>query len=175
MDEAELLCSRISIFTLGRMRCLGTQQHLKSRYGGGYRLYMNFRPEWKSRVLGFVRTRFPNATPDALFRGFASFRLATEAKPGQPQPPKISQVFTIMDKESAPEGITDWGVGQVSGSCAGLCMESPLTMVLQVTLEDVFQRIVRTYRASVERQVITGPDGVDIVYDSEEEETHHTE
>ncbi|CAH8577979.1 unnamed protein product [Schistosoma turkestanicum] len=38
MEECEALCSRLSIFVNGRMKCLGTCQHLKSRFGHGYSL-----------------------------------------------------------------------------------------------------------------------------------------
>ena len=36
MEECEALCSRIGIMTAGRLRCLGTVQHLKNRFGAGY-------------------------------------------------------------------------------------------------------------------------------------------
>ncbi|GMI20925.1 hypothetical protein TeGR_g12 [Tetraparma gracilis] len=36
MEEAEALCSRIGIMVNGRLRCLGSGQHLKVRYGGGF-------------------------------------------------------------------------------------------------------------------------------------------
>ena len=35
MEECEALCSRIGIMTAGRLRCLGTVQHLKNRFGAG--------------------------------------------------------------------------------------------------------------------------------------------
>ncbi|CAM9646725.1 unnamed protein product, partial [Choristocarpus tenellus] len=36
MEECEALCDRVGIMVGGRLRCLGTCQHLKSRFGGGY-------------------------------------------------------------------------------------------------------------------------------------------
>ncbi len=36
MEEAEALCTRIGIMVGGRMRCLGSSQHLKARHGDGY-------------------------------------------------------------------------------------------------------------------------------------------
>jgi len=36
MEEAEALCSRIGIMVAGRLRCLGSGQHLKARHGSGY-------------------------------------------------------------------------------------------------------------------------------------------
>ena len=36
MEEAEALCARIGIMVGGRLRCLGSCQHLKGRFGQGY-------------------------------------------------------------------------------------------------------------------------------------------
>jgi len=38
MEEAEALCSRIGIMVGGQLRCLGSNQHLKARFGEGYQL-----------------------------------------------------------------------------------------------------------------------------------------
>lgn len=42
MDEAELLCGRIGILAHGQLRCIGNQQHLKSHFGEGVRLKINY-------------------------------------------------------------------------------------------------------------------------------------
>ena len=36
MEEAEALCTRIGVMVNGRLRCLGSSQHLKQRFGNGY-------------------------------------------------------------------------------------------------------------------------------------------
>ena len=36
MEEADAVCSRVGIVTGGVMRCIGSGQHLKSRFGSGY-------------------------------------------------------------------------------------------------------------------------------------------
>jgi len=38
MEEAEALCSRLGIMVNGRLQCIGSNQHLKARYGSGYQL-----------------------------------------------------------------------------------------------------------------------------------------
>ncbi|CAN0202592.1 unnamed protein product, partial [Hapterophycus canaliculatus] len=38
MEECEALCQRIGIMVGGRMRCLGSSQHLKTRFGKGFQL-----------------------------------------------------------------------------------------------------------------------------------------
>lgn len=36
MEEADALCNRVGIMVKGELRCLGSTQHLKNKYGGGY-------------------------------------------------------------------------------------------------------------------------------------------
>jgi hypothetical protein len=38
MEECEALCTRVGIMVGGRMRCLGTPQHLRSKYGSGFQV-----------------------------------------------------------------------------------------------------------------------------------------
>jgi ATP-binding cassette subfamily A (ABC1) protein 3 len=44
MDEAEAVCGRIGIITQGALRCIGTTQHLKTRFGSGYVITVCFQP-----------------------------------------------------------------------------------------------------------------------------------
>jgi len=41
MEEVAALCQRICIMVAGKMRCIGSLQHLKSVYGSGYQLDVN--------------------------------------------------------------------------------------------------------------------------------------
>lgn len=38
MDEAESLSSRLGIMVSGNFRCMGTPQHIKSKYGDGFEI-----------------------------------------------------------------------------------------------------------------------------------------
>jgi len=42
MEEAEALCNRIGIMVNGRLSCLGSATHLRSRFGQGYQIDVNF-------------------------------------------------------------------------------------------------------------------------------------
>jgi len=44
MEECEALCPRIGIMANGRLRCLGSAQRLKSKFGRGYQLEMKLSP-----------------------------------------------------------------------------------------------------------------------------------
>lgn len=44
MEECEAVCDRLGIMVGGRLRCLGTSQHLKGRFGGGYSVEVRASP-----------------------------------------------------------------------------------------------------------------------------------
>jgi hypothetical protein len=87
-------------------------------------------PASARRALLTVFRLFPGAVLDAHFPGFASFILpetVPTASGGGSVPLPISRVFSLMTAHAAGAGVSDWGIGQV-------------------TLDTVFQRIVRHYR-----------------------------
>ncbi|KAF3704067.1 ATP-binding cassette sub-family A member 5 [Channa argus] len=45
MEEAEAVCDRVAIMVSGRLRCIGSIQHLKGKYGQGYSLEVKLREE----------------------------------------------------------------------------------------------------------------------------------
>ncbi|XP_031417198.1 ATP-binding cassette sub-family A member 5 [Clupea harengus] len=45
MEEAEAVCDRVAIMVSGQLRCIGTIQHLKAKYGRGYSLEIKLREE----------------------------------------------------------------------------------------------------------------------------------
>ncbi|XP_041671123.1 ATP-binding cassette sub-family A member 5 isoform X2 [Cheilinus undulatus] len=45
MEEAEAVCDRVAIMVSGQLRCIGSIQHLKGKYGQGYSLEIKLREE----------------------------------------------------------------------------------------------------------------------------------
>ncbi|XP_076855746.1 cholesterol transporter ABCA5 [Brachyhypopomus gauderio] len=45
MEEAEAVCDRVAIMVAGQLRCIGSIQHLKGKYGRGYSLEIKLREE----------------------------------------------------------------------------------------------------------------------------------
>ncbi|XP_028332092.1 cholesterol transporter ABCA5 [Gouania willdenowi] len=45
MEEAEAVCDRVAIMVSGQLRCIGSIQHLKGKYGRGYSLEVKLRGE----------------------------------------------------------------------------------------------------------------------------------
>jgi ATP-binding cassette subfamily A (ABC1) protein 3 len=54
MEEVEALCSRIGIMVGGRLRCMGSAQHLRNRHGGGFTLDVLLPPPTPKDVEGVV-------------------------------------------------------------------------------------------------------------------------
>ena len=59
MEEADHLCTRIGIMNFGKLRCLGTQTRLKTRFGTGYQISFNCAPGRVREVENFVQTNIP--------------------------------------------------------------------------------------------------------------------
>lgn len=57
MQEAEALCTRAGIMSDGQLLCLGTSQHLKSKYLDGYTIDLVCQPD--SRVEDLLQTALP--------------------------------------------------------------------------------------------------------------------
>ncbi|KAL1445054.1 hypothetical protein MTO96_045235 [Rhipicephalus appendiculatus] len=74
MDECEFSCDRVTIMVGGRMMCLGTVQHLREKFGQGYRLEMLLKrsaaadaPRLNQEVLGlFAGVRLREAHENLL-------------------------------------------------------------------------------------------------------------
>jgi len=65
MEECEVLCTRLAVMVNGRMRCLGSAQHLKNKYGDGYTMLIRMRANNNERdviaIKQFVMQHLPNA------------------------------------------------------------------------------------------------------------------
>ena len=55
MEECEALCSRVGIMDRGRLQCLGSVQHLKSRFGTGFLFDLKFQLPRRSEINSFIQ------------------------------------------------------------------------------------------------------------------------
>lgn len=51
MEECEALCTRLAIMVQSQFKCLGSPQHLKSKFGSGYSLRAKIRSEGQQEAL----------------------------------------------------------------------------------------------------------------------------
>lgn len=65
MEECEALCTRLAVMVNGQFKCLGSPQHLKSKFGSGYTLLakIHIEPEVDTCALqlfkDFIEHTFP--------------------------------------------------------------------------------------------------------------------
>ncbi|XP_077482051.1 cholesterol transporter ABCA5 [Stigmatopora argus] len=83
MEEAEAVCDRVAVLVSGRLRCLGSIQHLKSKYGRDYSLEVKLSWDQTSHqqrtllhqeILGI----FPHASRQESFTTLMVYKIPTE-------------------------------------------------------------------------------------------------
>ena len=165
MEEADALCSRVGIMVKGEMRCLGTSQHLKNRYGNGYILEIKLkslasetsgsasdtavsatRLERKEKLTVFIRQLFRDALIQESFEDRLIFGLAQDS------------VVSLADTFNSLEGgklnftfQTDERTNRINFDIAArdeLCIEE--YSLSQTTLEQVFIRFAHEQEAADE-------------------------
>ena len=128
MSECEALCSRIAIIDRGRLRCIGSPQHLKAKYGKGYILKLYLSPLNSPEAVATKiseKLSYP-VTQLESHQSLLTFHLDREFS--------LSAVLSLLTEMKRENKIADFSLGQT-------------------TLEDVFLRITET--AEAERNVNT--------------------
>ncbi|XP_078240467.1 cholesterol transporter ABCA5 [Pogona vitticeps] len=82
MAEAEAVCDRVAILVSGKLRSIGTVQHLKTKFGRGYFLEMKLKevPDilQKERLQRKILRIFPNASCQKSFASILAYRIPKE-------------------------------------------------------------------------------------------------
>ncbi|XP_059350163.1 phospholipid-transporting ATPase ABCA1-like [Daphnia carinata] len=124
MEECQVLCTRLAIMVNGTLRCLGSAQHLKNRFGNGYMISARCEVEHISDVLQHVQL----AIPEARLRERRSRQLIWHI---QPNVLSISALFNKMEAARETTNMVDYSI-------------------TQTTLDDVFVRFARLQRETNE-------------------------
>ncbi|ETO10842.1 ABC Transporter family member (abt-4)-like protein [Reticulomyxa filosa] len=117
MEECEALCHRLGIMVNGQLRCLGTPQHLKSRFGKGYQLDITF----ADRELQQQKAQLRIDAEAALKEHFtvnlieanqnkATFELSFEKKESM----TLAQVFRVMENLKEKLSIITYALNQTT-------------------------------------------------------------
>lgn len=124
MDECETLCARLAIMVNGRFECLGSPQHLKSKFGCGYTLVVKVTAgdeEAKvARLRHFVEGTFASAQLKDRHHSMLNYHIGDKTIPW-------SRIFGLMESQKNDLHIEDY-------------------LVSQTTLEQVFINFARTQR-----------------------------
>ncbi|XP_053412499.1 phospholipid-transporting ATPase ABCA3 [Nycticebus coucang] len=111
MEECEALCTRLAIMVQGQFKCLGSPQHLKSKFGSGYSLRAKVRSEGQQEALeefkAFVDLTFPGSVLEDEHQGMVHYHL-----PGCDL--SWAKVFGILEKAKEKYRVDDYSVSQIS-------------------------------------------------------------
>ncbi|KAK5906421.1 hypothetical protein CgunFtcFv8_002288 [Champsocephalus gunnari] len=83
MEEAEAVCDRVAIMVSGQLRCIGSIQHLKWKYGRGYSLEVKLREELTGlQPVALLHKEilriFPHAARQESFATLMVYKIPTE-------------------------------------------------------------------------------------------------
>jgi ATP-binding cassette subfamily A (ABC1) protein 3 len=110
MEECEALCSRVGIMVAGGLKCLGSIQHLKGKYGKGYKLEVKLGEAYEHKqgeVDEFLKSKFPEASLEEEYPLLMKYELP---KSGY----TLGDVFKIMEEHQKALGIDDYSISQTS-------------------------------------------------------------
>ncbi|XP_065775338.1 ATP-binding cassette sub-family A member 17-like [Muntiacus reevesi] len=111
MEECEALCTRLAIMVQGQFKCLGSPQHLKSKFGSGYSLRAKIRSDGQQETLeefkAFVGLTFPGSVLEDEHQGMVHYHL-----PGDDL--SWAKVFGIMEQAKTTYMLEDYSVNQIS-------------------------------------------------------------
>ncbi|KFO28911.1 ATP-binding cassette sub-family A member 7 [Fukomys damarensis] len=108
MEECEALCTRLAIMVNGRFRCLGSAQHLKSRFGAGHTLTLRVHTDQSEQAAAFVTAEFPGAE----LREAHGPRLRFQLPPGGHC--ALARVFRELAAHGPDHGVEDFSVSQTT-------------------------------------------------------------
>ncbi|CAF3959723.1 unnamed protein product, partial [Rotaria magnacalcarata] len=78
MEECEALCTRLAIMVNGKFKCLGSIQHLKSKFGEGYTIMTKLKEFNQTRVDEFysvIKNSFANSELKEAYEGFVHIHI----------------------------------------------------------------------------------------------------
>merc|ERR1711924_194668 len=116
MEEADTLCSRIGIMAKGKLRCIGSQQHLKSQFGDGYKLQVGLEVDSDAAVDVVRRFMLESVCSEAQVTsrigGTIAFMIPRQQRDGTKI--VVSRIFNSMEANKAAIGVLNWGITQSS-------------------------------------------------------------
>uniref|UniRef100_A0A8D2QTB3 ATP binding cassette subfamily A member 2 n=1 Tax=Zosterops lateralis melanops TaxID=1220523 RepID=A0A8D2QTB3_ZOSLA len=108
MEECEALCTRLAIMVNGRLKCLGSIQHLKNRFGDGYMITVRTKSSLNVKeVVRFFNRNFPEAVLKERHHTKAQYQLKSDQI-------SLAQIFSKMEQVVDVLGIEDYSVSQTT-------------------------------------------------------------
>ena len=113
MEECEALCTRIAIMVNGQFKCLGSPQHLKTKFGEGYTLMAKVTipedsedPTIQMRpLMDFIENTWPGSLLKDMHPGLMVYQIKGTT---------WASVFGTMERAKEKYNIEDYSVSQTT-------------------------------------------------------------
>ena len=108
LEEAEALSTNIFVMSEGRVVAQGSPQELKEKYGSGYALSIECKPDMEADVVKALAKllKMPNLAPRKRTRaGQLEFGIGSDAN-------TIGGIFMTLNKGATAAGVLRWGISQ---------------------------------------------------------------
>lgn len=107
MEEIEALCTRVAVMVSGRMQCLGSVQHLKTKFGAAYTVELRCRADNQPACLQLLGDALPGAQLEEQHGGFLRMTVQREHI-------NLSAIFALLEASKEELQIYDYSVSQCS-------------------------------------------------------------
>ncbi|XP_077316742.1 ABC-type organic anion transporter ABCA8-like [Lithobates pipiens] len=107
MEEAEAVCDRVAIMVSGKLRCIGSIQHLKSKFGKGYLLEIKLKDTQQVDVIHQEVLRlFPQAARQDRFSSLLVYKIPMD------NVQSLSQAFLHLENAKQAYNIEEYSFSQ---------------------------------------------------------------
>jgi len=108
MEECDTLCTRIAIMVNGQLQCLGSPQHLKSKFGDGYTLIAKVIDDNIAPLREHVEQNFPGSALKDSHHGLVQYHI--------PRSPSVSlsALFSTMEEVRGRLSVEDYSISQTT-------------------------------------------------------------
>ncbi|KAM9979550.1 hypothetical protein ACTFIY_008779 [Dictyostelium cf. discoideum] len=108
MQEADILSDRIAIVSQGKLQCIGTQTHLKQKFGDGYSVRIDIQEDYQNthNPTDLIKSFSPSATLSETFNGSYVYRL--------PKDSIISDLYEYLVLNKEQYHLQEWSLSQTS-------------------------------------------------------------
>ncbi|XP_063159030.1 glucosylceramide transporter ABCA12 [Candoia aspera] len=109
MEECEALCTRLAIMVNGHFQCLGSLQHIKSRFGKGFtvKMHLNNSADSIEKLTQFLQTNFPNTHLRDHQLNMVEYHISVSAG-------GVANIFQLLEMNKAVFEIKHFSVSQTT-------------------------------------------------------------
>ncbi|XP_053563269.1 ABC-type organic anion transporter ABCA8 [Bombina bombina] len=107
MEEAEAVCDRVAIMISGKLRCIGSIQQLKSKFGKGYLLEIKVKDSQRLEDIHKAITKvFPKAIRQDRFSSLLVYKIPMD------NVKSLSHAFTVLEEAKRKYDIEEYNFSQ---------------------------------------------------------------